>query len=402
MNDPLRIGLIGAGFLARTRARCWKRVHGRAVECVGVASRTLDGARAFVEETSFGSAVDLDRLLADSSVDLIDLCVPNRLHREYAERAAAAGKHVLCTKPLAAYWGQDMSPDAAEAEVAAADRDAMFAAAVADAEAMVAACAAAGVRLFYGENWVHAPAIRRAAELAAGSSGILLEMRGWESHSGSHSPYARDWRHTGGGALLRLGAHPIGAMLWLKRVEGERLRGRPTRVLSVTAEVADVTATPLLADGTSAAASAAVARGWRGVESWGTAVLAFDDGTRGTVFGSDVMLGGMQSHLTLLASDHRFECSLSPSNQLTSYAPVNGTFGDGYMMEKASTQAGWGTPMPDEDWSSGQQGLLQAVADDLATGRAPDSDGELGLEVTRVVYAAYRSAAEGRRVELCA
>lgn len=56
--------------------------------------------------------------------------------------------------------------------------------------------------------------------------------------------------------------------------------------------------------------------------------------------------------------------------------------------------------MPDEEWSSGHQGLVQAVAERLAGGIAVDADGELGLEVVRVVYTAYVGAAEGRRVLL--
>jgi predicted dehydrogenase len=112
------------------------------------------------------------------------------------------------------------------------------------------------------------------------------------------------------------------------------------------------------------------------------------------------MLGGMQSHLTVLASDHRLECSLSPVDSLRSYAVNEGTFGDEYMMEKLSGQAGWSTPMPDELWCSGQQGLLQSVSDHLRTGERSDVDGELGLEVVRIIYAAYRSAAEGRRITL--
>ena len=56
--------------------------------------------------------------------------------------------------------------------------------------------------------------------------------------------------------------------------------------------------------------------------------------------------------------------------------------------------------MPDEDWSSGQQGLVQSVADHLAAGERTDVDGELGLEVVRLIYSAYLSAAEGRRVTL--
>ena len=112
------------------------------------------------------------------------------------------------------------------------------------------------------------------------------------------------------------------------------------------------------------------------------------------------MLGGMQSHLTILASDHRFECSLSPQESLRAFAPSDSVFGDAYVMEKSGPAVGWSTPMPDEDLASGQQGLVQSVADDLRLDREPRCDGSLGAEVVRIVYAAYRSAAEGRRVTL--
>ncbi len=388
----LRIAVVGTGFLARTRARCWERVHGARVELVAVGT-SREKAEAFMRAHACSAAATAAVALADPSIALVDLCVPNRVHRELGARAAAAGKHVLCTKPLAAFWGQGLAGDATAEAVAAADRADMLARAAADAEAMTAACARAGVSLFYGENWIFAPAIRRAAALAAASKGAILEMRGWESHSGSHSPYAKDWRATGGGALLRLGAHPIGAMLWLKRREGLRLRGRETRAVAVTAEVADLShAAP--------ADACAVARGWNGCENWGTAIIHFDDGSRGVAYGSDCMLGGMQSHLTILASDHRFECALSPVDGLRAYAPAEGVFGSSYIMEKVHGQAGWSTPIPDEEWHSGQQGLVQSVAEDLATGRAPESDGTLGAEVVRIVYSAYLSAAEGRRVAL--
>jgi predicted dehydrogenase len=218
-------------------------------------------------------------------------------------------------------------------------------------------------------------------------------MRGWESHSGSHASYARDWRHAGGGAMLRLGAHPIGAMLWLKRREGLRRRGAPTRVVAVTAEVADLSRAI-------GGAACEVARDWTDVENWGMCVLHFDDGTRGVAYGSDNMLGGMHSHLTMLGSDHRFECSLSPVDALRAYAVHDGAFGQEYLMEKLAGQAGWSTPMPDEDWSSGHQGMVQSVADHIAAGERSDVDGELGLDVVRVVYSAYVSAVEGRRVVL--
>jgi predicted dehydrogenase len=392
MHEPLRIALVGTGFLARTRARCWKRVHGGAIE-VTVAARDPAKAEAFAREHGLLRGVSIDAALADPHLALADLCVPNVAHRPLAERAAAAKKHVLCTKPLAAFHGQGLPADADAAAFAAVPRAVMLQAAVGEAQAMVDACVRAGVKLFYGENWIFAPSLQKAAALGASTRGAILEMRGHESHSGSHSPYAKQWRHAGGGSLLRLGAHPIGAMLWLKREEGLRRRGRPFRVVAVSGEVADLTAA-------AAGAACEVATGWNGVENWGACVLHFDDGSRGLAWGSDNLLGGMQSQLTVLASDHRLECSLSPNDAVAAYAVKDGAFAGQYLQEKLAGQAGWSTPMVDEDWTSGQQQLVQAVADALRTGAPFAADGQLGVEVVRVVYAAYVSAAEGRRVRL--
>ena len=91
---------------------------------------------------------------------------------------------------------------------------------------------------------------------------------------------------------------------------------------------------------------------------------------------------------------------LSPHDLLSAYAPAQGVFGDEYIMEKTSTKAGWNSALPDEDWSSGQLGMIEAFAAAALEGRAEAADGELGLDVTRVLYAAYRSAAAGRRIEL--
>ena len=69
-------------------------------------------------------------------------------------------------------------------------------------------------------------------------------------------------------------------------------------------------------------------------------------------------------------------------------------------MEKVDTHAGWNTPIPDEDWSSGQLGMCQAFVADLQAGRPALADGSLGVAVMQVLAAAYRAAREGRTVEL--
>ncbi len=382
----LHIGLVGTGFLARTRARCYARVHGVDARIHAVASGDADNARRFAAEHDIEHAVaSADELFARDDIQLVDLCVPNHLHRPFAIAATRAGKHVVCTKPMAAYVGQDLDDRTAAAQQ---DRRTMYRVAVDDARAMVNAAAAADVLLMYGENWVYAPPIVRAAGLLAKSPGPLLEMRGWEAHSGSHSPFSKRWEHSGGGALLRLGAHPIGAMLALKRQEGATL-------VSVTAEVSDLTArTDLDASNTQ------VVTDWGDVENWGCAILHFSDGARGVAHGSDALLGGMESQLVLATSDAHLKCSLSPHDMLRSYAADASTFGDAYIMEKAGGSTGWNTPLPDEDWSSGHQAMCQAFVEAAAGNERATSDGALGLDVTRAVYAAYISAATGRRIAL--
>jgi predicted dehydrogenase len=155
-------------------------------------------------------------VLERADVHVVDLCVPNYLHRPMTEAAAAHGKHVICSKPLTAFDGASLPSDV---EASSVPRAEMLRAASDNAAAMLAATSRAGVLLMYAENWVYAPSIAKADRLATVANGPILEMRGGECHSGSNSPYSKQWRTAGGGALLRLGVHPIGAMLHLKRQE---------------------------------------------------------------------------------------------------------------------------------------------------------------------------------------
>jgi predicted dehydrogenase len=309
------------------------------------------------------------------------------------EAAAAAGKHVICAKPLTAFDGSSLNGSLEPSSVA---RATMLRAATANAAAMVEATRAAGVQLLYGENWVYAPSIAKADRLATASGGAILEMRGGECHSGSHSPYSKQWRTAGGGALLRLGVHPIGAMLHLKRQEGLRRWGRPIRPKTVIAEVGDLTRTP----GFEAEARHFVGTGWVDVENWASAVLTFDDDTRGIVWASDAVLGGMESTLQVLLSNAHIKCNLSHTRLVEAFAPDASVFGSEYLLEKLETSAGWSPPAPDEDWAQGHRQMIQDFVSALAEGRAPLADGALGLDVIRVVYAAYVAAEEGRRVDL--
>jgi len=390
----INIAVIGAGFIAETRARCYATVSGYEPRIVAVASRSRDRAEAYARRFGVPDVLDDYReILARPDVDIVDLCVPNHLHRPMTEAAAAAGKHIVCSKPLTAFDGYGLP---AGADVAAVPRAQMLMAALASADAMLAAAERACVRLMYAENWVYAPPIAKADRLAAASGGAILEIRGGECHSGSHSPYSREWRYAGGGALLRLGVHPIGAMLHLKRQEGRRRTGHPIRPRAVVAEVADLTRTPAVQH----EERHWIGTGWVDVENWGCLIITFEDGTRGIVWASDAVLGGMESALQVLLSNAHIKCSMEHTGLVQAFAPDPSIFEKEYLMEKLETKAGWSSPAPDEDWAQGHRQALQDFVESVAEDREPLADGGLGRDVVEVVYAGYLSAAEGRRVEL--
>jgi predicted dehydrogenase len=390
----VKIAIVGTGFIAETRARAYAGITGYDAQLVAAVSRTRERAEAYALRHGIPDVhTDYARVLERPDVEVVDLCVPNYLHRPMTEAAAAAGKHVICSKPLTAFDGASLQDGV---EPSSVPRSEMLRVAADNAAAMVEATRRAGVQLMYGENWVYAPSIVKADRLANASGGAILEMRGGECHSGSHSPYSKQWRTAGGGALLRLGVHPIGAMLHLKRQEGLRRWGRPIRPAAVVAEVGDLTRTP----GFEAEAHHYVGTGWVDVENWASAVLTFDDGTRGIVWASDAVLGGMESTLQVLLSNAHIKCNLSHTRLVEAYAPDASVFGSEYMIEKLETSAGWSPPAPDEDWAQGHRQMLQDFVGAIADGRAPLSDGALGLDVIRVVYAAYVAAEEGRRVQL--
>jgi predicted dehydrogenase len=382
--EQVNVAIVGTGFIADTRARCYAGVSGYAPRLAAAVSRTPERLEAYARRHGIADTyLELEPVLERSDVDVVDLCVPNHLHAPMAIAAAKAGKHVIVSKPLTAC-------------LADVPRQEMLREAETNATAMVEAARASRVMLMYGENWVYAPSIVKADRLAAASGGAILEMRGGECHSGSHSPYSKQWKMTGGGALLRLGVHAIGAMLHLKRQEGLRRWNRPVRPRAVFAEVGDLTQTP----GFLAEDRHYIVTGWQDVENWGTAVITFDDGTRATVFASDAVLGGMESTLQVLLSNAHIKCNLSHTKLVEAFAPEASVFGDEYLIEKLESSAGWSPPAPDEDWAQGHRHMIQDFVASIADDRPPRADGELGRDVIRLVYAAYVSAAEGRRVDI--
>jgi predicted dehydrogenase len=384
--SKIRIGLIGAGFAAEFHAQAYARIKDPDAVVVAVAARHGDRAAALAARHAIPRFTDDYRAFFDDpEIDAVDVCVPNALHAEIVIAAARAGKHVFCEKPLTGFYGGGSTP-----------KRQMLSEALARADDILAAVEAAGVKLAYGENWVHAPAFQKAGQLALASKGAILEIRAEEGHSGSHAAYSRSWAQAGGGSLVRLGSHPLGGALSLKAQEGRARSGRPIRVAAVTAEVADL----------SKAATAAgegrnyLAVGWQDVENWSTMLLTFEDGTRATIFSSDIVLGGMEDRLEIFLSNCRIRFNITHSTLCEAYAPDPNTFAGEYLVEKLETKAGWSFPTVDEHWLLGYPQELRNFVEAVALDRSPLADGRLGRDVVEVMYAAYVSAEEGQRVAL--
>lgn len=182
----LRIGILGAGHFAAAHVRAFERLHDRAR--VAAYARS-ESDRAFPEAEAAGAvASTADALIASADVDAISVCVPNHLHRRYAEAALRAGKHVFCEKPLALT--------------------------VADADALLRAASDAGRLLMVGHLTRHMPAYAKVAEiLETGRLGPPRAAYASRMHCGG----GRSWRmdpEIGGGVVFDLLVHDFDLLNW--------------------------------------------------------------------------------------------------------------------------------------------------------------------------------------------
>jgi predicted dehydrogenase len=393
--SKVRVGLVGCGFSAGLHIHGYKQLTPERCEVVAVCGVPKAEAEAFAAQhgipRAFGS---FEELLAGVEVDAVDLAVPNYLHAPFIIQAARAGKHIFCEKPLTGYFGDAGTPP--DALVGKTSKRRMFEVVIARCDEVLDAVGAAGVRFGYAENWVHAPAFVKLWRLASVAKGTILRIEAEESHSGSHAEYAKQWRLSGGGSLMVKGSHPLGAALELKFREGMLKFGRAIRAASVVCEVGNLT----WMEAFKREQPHYLRTGWQDVEDWGIIVVKFEDGSVAEVKAADTTLGGVHNYLEAYLSNARIRANINPSDACVAYAPEPHIFGGEYISEKIETKAGYTFPSPDEDWF---QGYPQEIADFVAAireDRQPVASAALAREVMVVLYAAYVSAEEGRRVEV--
>ena len=194
----MRWGILGAARINRSIIPALRAADGHVL--AAVASRDADKATAYAAEWEIPRAYGgYDALLADSGIDAVYIPLPNHLHAEWTVRAAEAGKHVLCEKPLA------LSVD--------------------EVDRIAAAAAAAHVHVAEAFMYRHHPQTHAVRELVSGGAiGTLRFVRACFSFTLDRPGDVRFDPAKGGGALWDVGCYPVSYARTIAGVEPETVQ----------------------------------------------------------------------------------------------------------------------------------------------------------------------------------
>lgn len=341
MKDGHKVTMLGTGLIGMFYTqtlhgqRSRDRVH-------TVYSRSQERANAFAAEWGIPKATtDLAAAIDDPETDVVVVGLPNHLHLQAVSLAAAAGKAVLCTKPLA--------------------RNA------AEAKQILDTVERAGVFQGYLEDLVYTPKALKALDaVRKGAVGKVLWVRSRETHPGPHSAWFWDLEQAGGGAIVDLGCHCI-----------EIIRsyiGKGERPLEVMCW-ADTLVHPIEA------------------EDHGIALIRFEGGAIGQFEVSWAFRGGMDLRDEVSGT----EGTIWLNHFLrTGFEMYTGAGAGGYVAEKAEGESGWLFPVGDEITELGYRHMFTDMFEALESGRPPTETFYDGYVVNAIMDACYRSARSKR------
>jgi predicted dehydrogenase len=329
----LGTGLIG-DFYTMT-------LHGqRGRDSVGVVySRSEERGAAFAERWSIPRATtSMEDAINDPATDVVVVGLPNFLHEEAVALAAAAGKAVLCTKPLAR-----------TAE---------------EAKRILDIAESAGIFAGYLEDLCYTPKTLKAiAAVQGGAIGDVTWVRSRETHPGPHSAWFWDKDKAGGGAIVDLGCHCIEII--------RNFVGKSNRPLDVMAW-ADTLVHPIKA------------------EDNAVVLIRFESGAIGQFEVSWTFRGGMDLRDEVAGT----EGTIWMNHFLrTGYEMYSSGGGGGYVAEKLESSEGWLFPVGDEVSELGYVDMFTDMFDAIENGTEPMETFYDGYVVNAIMDAAYRSAA---------
>ncbi len=331
----VNVGLLGSGFVAG--------FYLDALRDIPIARAVANYSRSAERAAEFGAArkiprqyISIEELCADGEVDMVVIALPNNLHLDAARAAAAAGKAVVCTKPLARN-----ADEAAE---------------------MVRVVNQAGVMNGYAETEVFSPSVMKAREMVeAGAIGRVISVRAREAHSGPHADHFWDAESSGGGALIDMGCHTIETA---RHFFGKHVAITEALAWGDTLSHGDKTT----------------------LEDNAVALLKFADGGISITEASWSTRGGMELRNEVTGTEGRLVTD-------TTSTPIKGfiTSSAGYLMEKADADTGWVFPIPDEARVYGYHEELSHFAQCSLDGTEPRETFADGYIVNCALDACYRS-----------
>lgn len=373
--SKVRVGLVGSGFISTIHAESLKRVPGAELAAVCSPNHAKDFAAKHGVKRAFS---DLEKFLA-SDVDMIVLGCPNDLHAEITEKAARAGKHVVCEKPLCRT--------------------------LEEADRMIAACAKAKVKLMYAEELCFTPKYVRLKRLVdEGALGRVYMVKQSEKHDGPHSPWFWDVKRSGGGVTLDMGCHAFEFFRWMlgrpaggkgkAKAKGVDVQTQSHEAAAEVIRVAKAKALSVYAD-MDTFVHGAKTKG----EDHAVVITRFEtaDGEAlGIAEESWAKKGGMDDTAEVYGSAGVAYADLLQGNAILAYSDT----GYSYAVEKAGTTRGWSFCTFEELWNYGFPQEFSHFVDCVAHDLEPLETGEDGRAVLEIILAAYQSAGEGRRIAL--
>lgn len=384
------VAMIGSGVAANLHCNAYKKVGGINVRLKTLVDIDLAKGRAMAEQFGFEQVVDdIGIALADAEIDVVDIAVHPNLHMDFIAKAMQAGKHVICEKPLTGYCGQKGDAEPVGLKV---DKRAMFDFIRGQCDAARSVVQKYGKLFMYAENYVYSPSVVRAVESLTRKKSKIIFIKGVDNQRGSASPMAGHWNIVGGGSLMRHGCHVVAAMLSLKQAESAAT-GRKISVKSVFADT-HMFAPDMNDDERRHMNSKPI-----DVEDMATVGIRFSDGTGAVVIANDHMLGGVQNYLEINANDSAFRCNITTADNLKAYMADDRGFEEEKISENMVEKLGWNNWFVVDEILRGYTAELQDFMECVAFGRQPVSGLELACDTVQVVYAAYLSSQEGRRID---
>ncbi len=336
--DGHAITMLGTGLIGDFYTNT---LHGqRSRDRVTVAySRSAGRGQAFSRRWGIPEHTDdLAVAINHPDTDIVVVALPNHLHEEAVTLVAAAGKSVLCTKPL----GRT----------------------AAEAAWMLQAVERAGVFAGYLEDLCYTPkTLKAVAAVQAGAIGDVTWVRSRETHPGPHSAWFWDGRLTGGGAIIDLGCHCIEIV---RNFVGKG--NRPVEVLCYT----DTLVHPI------------------DDEDNAIALIRFESGAIGQFEVSWTFRGGMDLRDEVAGTHGTIWMNHFLRTGFEMFSAGGG--GGGYVAEKAETTAGWLFPVGDEVAELGYVDMFTDMFQAIDEGRAPQETFYDGYVVNSIMDACYRSA----------